>query len=158
MRGPSLIRTTPITLRRPPCPRHLFPSTRGAIRRRSICHFRGVGLLQLDELGFEISDALVGEAAIGSGTFKSFLERALLLAELADALPERCVLHRQVLYRFAGGHLVEVAPLAHEFPDSLPQGEDLLLRTSQLALGVESALAPGRLDSAVFFAGALKDG
>jgi len=83
-------------------------------KRLSLVGTGGLGkVLQLDKLGFEVGDAVVGEAEVGAGAFESFLQLAVLLGELVDAEFEGGVLGGQMLDGLAGNHLVEVAELSH---------------------------------------------
>src|SRR6266849_3590333 len=50
------------------------------------------GRAVLDELGFELGDAAVGETDVGACGLEPFFERPVVLGELADALFERGVL------------------------------------------------------------------
>ncbi|MEV8099622.1 hypothetical protein [Kitasatospora sp. NPDC085879] len=49
----------------------------------------------LDESGLQVGDALLGEADVGSGAFETFLKRAVLPAELLNAVFECGVLGGQ---------------------------------------------------------------
>lgn len=80
----------------------------------------------LENLCFKIGDALVGEAEVGSGSFESFLEFAVLLGELLDSPLESALLCDEHLDGLAGDHLTAVADLAHEFADVLTLREDFL--------------------------------
>lgn len=50
------------------------------------------GLVTFKELGFKAGDALLGESEVGAGAFEPFLELAVLVGELVDAVLEGGVL------------------------------------------------------------------
>lgn len=66
-------------------------------------------LVPFEELGFEVGDAFGGESEVGAGAFEPFLQRAVFLGELVDAVLEGGVVGGQLLDGLAGDHLVEVA-------------------------------------------------
>lgn len=112
------------------------------------------GLLEFEELDFQVGDAFIAEAEVGTGSLKSFLERALLLCHLLNTALEGRVLGGELREGLAGDHLIEVSELAHELADPLSLDQDLVLAPGELGLGVQGPLAPGRFDLLVFFAGA----
>lgn len=64
--------------------------------------------LKRDDLGFEVGDAFVGEAEVGAGALKSFLQGSVFLGQLLNAALEGGVLSCEPLDGFAGNHLLEV--------------------------------------------------
>lgn len=96
---------------------------------------------------------LVSEAEVGPGAFEAFLQRAVFLGRLLDAVLETGGLGDELLDGLAGDHLFDVADLAHQFADPLPLREDLLLCSGEFFLGVERAFAPGRFDPLVLLLG-----
>nr|QIY76518.1 glutamine synthetase [Streptomyces sp. RLB1-33] len=114
------------------------------------------GLLQFEDLGFEVGDALVGEPVVGASAFESFLEPTVFLGELKDASLECGVLGDDGLDGFAGDHLLGVADLPHQLTDLLSLGVYFLLRAGQFCFGVQRPFSPGGFDPVVcFFGGAV---
>ncbi|MFF0131573.1 glutamine synthetase family protein [Streptomyces mirabilis] len=114
------------------------------------------GLLQFEDLGFEVGDALVGEPVVGASALESFLEPTVFLGELMDASLECGVLGDDGLDGFAGDHLLSVADLPHQLTDLLSLGVYFLLRAGQFCFGVQRPFSPGGFDPVVcLFGGAV---
>jgi hypothetical protein len=100
--------------------------------------------LRIGEPGFEVGDAAVLESEIGSGGFESFVEGAVVGADLAHALFERGVLRGNSLDGILCPFGFQVADAAEEFADTGALGEDLGVGGLERGLGVECPFPPGR--------------
>lgn len=74
---------------------------------------------------FEIGEAPILEAEVGTGGLEPFLKDPVVLGELVDPLLEDAVLGSELLGGLARAVLFEVAELAHQRPDPRPLGADL---------------------------------
>jgi len=74
------------------------------------------GRVMLNELGFELGDAPVGESVVGAGGFGPFFQGPVVAGELAEALFERGVLSGDPLGGVWRPVLFQVADLAFLCP------------------------------------------
>ncbi|CAM5360368.1 hypothetical protein [Streptomyces viridochromogenes] len=98
----------------------------------------------VNEFGFELGDAVLGEPAVSAATFETLSQFAVLLGQMADPSLQCRVLGHHGLDGFTvpGGRL-GVTKLAHEFPDAQSLGSDLALCAGQPLFGFEGPLASG---------------
>jgi hypothetical protein len=94
------------------------------------------------QLGFEVGESAVLEAEGGPGRVEPFVQDAVVLGELMDAVFEGGVLGGDVFDRLAWVVLFQVADVAHERSDARALGVDLGVRGFEGVLGVEGVLAP----------------
>ena len=85
------------------------------------------------------------EAQVGAGGFESFVEGAVVGAELTHALFERGVLGGDPLDGILRPFGLQVAGAAEEFTDARALGEDLGVGCLERVLGVERPFPPARL-------------
>ena len=83
-------------------------------------------------------------AQVGTGGFESFVERAVVDAELAHALFEGGVLGGDPLNSILSPFGFQIADAAKELADGSALGKDLGVGGLERVLGVERPLAPGR--------------
>ena len=95
-------------------------------------------------MGLEVGDTPVLEPQVGPGGFESFVERAVVGAELAHALFEGGVLGGDPLNVILCPFGFQIADTPEEFADAIALGEDLGVRGLERVLGVEGSLPPGR--------------
>jgi hypothetical protein len=103
----------------------------------------------LGEPGFQVGDAAVLEAQVGPGCFESFVEAAVVGAELSHAVFERGVLRGDSLDIILCPFGFQVADAVEEFADAIALGHDLGVGGLERILGVEGPLTPGQLSCVV---------
>jgi hypothetical protein len=84
------------------------------------------------------------EPQVGAGGFETFVERAVVGAELAHALFEGGVLGGDPLNSILCPFGFQIADAAKELADASALGEDLGVAGLKRVLGVEGPLTPGR--------------
>ena len=97
------------------------------------------------DLGFEVCEPPVLEAHVGAGGLESFVQGPVVGGELPYSLFEGGVLGGDALDGPLGPLGLQVPDLAEELAEAGPLLKDLGVGRLERFLGVEGALAPGRL-------------
>src|SRR5690349_8753430 len=102
--------------------------------------------LGVEQFGFEVGEAFVEEAVVGSGGLQLLLQTAGFLGEMTNALFECRILDAEALRGALGVLGLKVAQLAEENADPFALDVDLGMGGIEGVFGVKGSLVPGSVD------------
>jgi hypothetical protein len=118
----------------------LRPGERAAEAARTSRTYVGV-----EQLCFQVGNALVEEAVVGPGGLQAFFQGAAAGGKVAEPLLEGGILGHKPLDGISVVVALGVAELAEQLADAGALGADLGVGSLERLLGVQRPLLPGRL-------------